>query len=68
MYKATFDSFEAYGETETVALAVLKLGLHRHAKQYNLDADWWHEYADEIHTSEFHCGSCYQDQKSIPQT
>lgn len=71
MYKATFESFrfsfEAYGETEKVAIASLKLGLNRHAKQYGIESDWWHEYQGDINTMEIECGSCYRDYDKIEQ-
>lgn len=71
MYKSLFQSthfsFEAYGETEKVAIASLKLGLTNHAKQYGIESDWWHECEGDIYTVEIHCGSCYRDNDIIPQ-
>jgi hypothetical protein len=71
MYKAMFDSrnfsFEAYGETEQVAINSLKLGLVRHAKQYDIEPDWWEIYGGDIFTTEIHCGSCYRDNELIKQ-
>jgi hypothetical protein len=71
MYRATFISsnftFEAFGETKQVAIASLELGLHRHAKQYDIDPDWWKEFSGDLYTTEIHCGSCYRDNEKIPQ-
>lgn len=71
MYKANFESsrfsFEAYGETEKVAIASLKLGLVRHAKQYGIEPDWWVKYEGDINTIEIECGSCYRDYEKIGQ-
>jgi hypothetical protein len=72
MHKAIFNShrfsFEAYGETEKVAIASLKVGLTNHAKQYDIELDWWHKYQDDFYTIEIQCGSCYRDNgEKIPQ-
>jgi hypothetical protein len=71
MYKSLFQSthfsFEAYGETEKVAIASLKLGLTNHAKQYQIEPDWWHECEGDIYTVEISLGSCYRDNDKIPQ-
>ena len=72
MYKAMFDSrnfsFEAYGETEEVAIASLKVGLTNHAKQYRIEPDWWEVYSGDIFAIEIECGSCYRDNgEKIPQ-
>ena len=72
MFKALFDSrnfsFEAYGETEKVAIDSLKVGLTNHAKQYDIECDWWHKYDGDFYTIEIHCGSCYRDNgEKIPQ-
>ena len=74
MYKAMYDSrnfsFEAYHDNEILAIEHLKLGLNNHAKQYNIESDWWHEYAGDIYTVEIHLGtpsfnSCYRDNELI---
>jgi hypothetical protein len=74
MYKAIFDSwnfsFEAYHENEILAIEHLKLGLNNHAKQYNLENDWWHEYQGDIYAVEIKLGtpsfnSCYRDNHLI---
>ena len=71
MYKALFQSthfsFEAYGETKAVAIASLKLGLTRHAKQYEIEPDWWSDCEGDIYTVEIELGSCYRDNDKIPQ-
>jgi hypothetical protein len=72
MFKALFDSrnfsFEAYGETEKVAIASLKVGLTNHAKQYDIEPDWWKQYEGDIFTVEIALGSCYRDNgEKIPQ-
>ena len=74
MYKAKLDSwnftFEAYHDNEILAKEHLKLGLSNHAKQYNLEPDWWHEYLGDIYTVEIKLGtpsfnSCYRDNELI---
>jgi hypothetical protein len=74
IYKAIFDSrnfsFEAYGETETLAIEHLKRGLNNHAKQYGLEKNWWHEYGGDICAYEIKIGtpafnSCYRDNELI---
>jgi hypothetical protein len=71
MFKANYQSrnfsFEAYGETEKVAIASLKLGLKNHAKQYDIPPNWWKEYGEEIYTNEIALGSSYRDNEKIPQ-
>jgi hypothetical protein len=71
MYKATFQSthftFEAYGETEKVALASIKVGLSRHGAEYGIEPDWWHECEGDIYTFEITLGSCYRDNEQIKQ-
>ena len=73
-YKAMFDSrnfqFEAYGENETLAREHLKKGLRNHAKQYQIQNDWWHEYGGDIYVIEIQIGSpsfnsCYRDNELI---
>lgn len=71
MYKAIYDSrnftFEAYGETEKVAIASMKVGLRNHAKQYGIELDWFEPYIGDIYTVEFALGSCYRDSEKINQ-
>jgi len=50
-------SFEAYGETKTLALEHMKLGLRHHAEQRNIPTDWWHAWGDEIYVLEFKIGT-----------
>jgi len=71
MFKASFKavnySFEAYGETEDVAIASLKLGLRNHAKENDFDSEWWQIYKHKFSTAEISLGSCYRDNEQIPQ-
>jgi hypothetical protein len=49
-------SFEAYGETKTLAIEHMKLGLSNHAVQRNIPSDWWHAWGEEIYVLEFEIG------------
>lgn len=69
IYKAAFESwrfdFAAYGKTEAEAIETLKKGLDRHAKGYDIETDWWHDYAGDIYTVEITLGACYRDNTPI---
>jgi hypothetical protein len=60
-YKAKLEtenySFEAFGETKTLAIEHMKLGLRTHAEQRNIPTDWWHAWGDEISVLEFKIGT-----------
>jgi len=49
-------SFEAYGETKTLAIEHMKLGLREHAVQRHISTDWWHPWGEEIYVLEFEIG------------
>lgn len=69
MYRATFISsnftFEAFGRTKQEAISCLELGLSCHAKQYDLDPDWWKEFSGDLYTTEIALGNCYRDNELI---
>jgi len=69
IYQAVFQSwrfeFAAYGKTEAEAIATLKKGLIRHAAGYDIDPDWWEDYAGDIYTVEITLGACYRDNTPI---
>ena len=68
-YKARFESwrfdFTAYGPTQAEAIATLKKGLTHHAKQYDIEADWWHDYECDIYAIEVGFGGCYRDNEPV---
>lgn len=69
MYKARFESwrfdFTAYGKTKDEAIAALKKGLDTHAKQYDIEPDWWHDYECDIYAIEIKLGECYRDNEEV---
>jgi len=69
IYKAAFESWRfeitAYGPTDKEAIAALKKGLTHHAKQYGIEADWWHDYEGDIYVIEIKMGECYRDKEEI---
>lgn len=72
MHRATFIStnftFEAFGKTKDEAISCLEIGLTRHAKQYDLDPDWWKEFGGDLYTIEINLGNCYRDNELIKQS
>ena len=68
-YKARFETwkfdFTAYGHTKAEAIATLKKGLDKHANDYDLESDWWHEYECDIYTIEVGLEGCYRDNEPI---
>lgn len=58
-------SFEGYGTDESYAKIALLAGLRQHGKEYGLGEDWYHEFADDIHTHRIVFGRCYRDDESI---
>jgi hypothetical protein len=51
-------NFTAYGTTKDEANLTLQLGLANHAKQYDLDFDWY--FADDIICQEVALGHAYR--------
>jgi hypothetical protein len=49
--------FEAYGETKTLAIEHMKLGLSRHADQRSIPNDWWHAWGEDIAVIEIKIGA-----------
>ncbi len=56
--------FEAYGEGEDEARAILRAALIRHAKEYGLSADWFGP-SDELSVLKINMGCAYRDRSRI---
>ena len=57
-------SFKALGSTEAQALDNLTKGLTTHGEQYQIDPEWFKEWAD-IYAIELTMGACYRDNSEI---
>jgi hypothetical protein len=72
MIKATYESpnftFTAYGQTTAHAVNALKRGLDQHAADYDLDADWWHKYANDITVEHIQLNKAYRDHELLKVT
>ncbi|MHB8226251.1 hypothetical protein [Acidithiobacillus sp.] len=60
-------SFLATGATEDMAKSALTNGLKKHAAQYGIQKNWWHECQDDIHVSECPAGGCLRDGDLLPE-
>jgi hypothetical protein len=72
MIKASFESpnftFTAYGQTTAHAVNALKRGLNQHTKDYDLDADWWHKWENDIYTEYIQLNKAYRDSELLKET
>lgn len=57
-------SFQAIGATYNEAIGTLHKGLKAHAKQYNLEPNWFEEWAD-IRVQELESGITYKDREPM---
>lgn len=64
-YQTRNFEFTAYGEDTSQAIDALKRGFDQHAKQYNLHADWWQEFADDICTAPIQVNQAYRDDELL---
>lgn len=69
MIKATYESpnftFTAYGQTTAHAVNALKRGLNQHTKDFDLDADWWKRFENDIYTEYIELNKAYRDSELI---
>lgn len=69
IFIATLDtrhfSFEAYGNNEDEAKAVLESALRKHAKQYSLQPEWPDAMIDGCEVREVAVGLGYRDREPI---
>lgn len=67
MWQATLESanfvFEAYGASKGDAMAMLRLGLEKHAHQCGIAADWWAGY--DVNVRYIARGECYRDRELL---
>jgi len=71
MIRAALDTrhffFEAYGTTTSHALKALKRGLITHAKQYDLEPDWFEPLWQHVNLQYLAFSTCYRDQEALPK-
>jgi len=56
--------FDAYGETEALALQTLKEGWLTHCTQTHATMTW-DELRDDVCVNEIHTGQCYRDGEEL---
>lgn len=68
IYLATADSrnfsFQAIAATEKEARSILLSGLRLHEKEYNLEPNWWDEWAT-INVQPLEVGKVYRDSEPM---
>lgn len=57
--------FEAYGGTDDEARDALIATLKVHAMQYQLEPDWWEDYATDICYRKITLGAGYRDREIL---
>lgn len=67
-YQTRNFEFTAYGEDTSQAIDALKKGFDQHAKQYNLNADWWKEFENDICTASIQVNQAYRDDELLNVT
>lgn len=59
-------SFEALGETETLALTALHKTLRKHGKQYQISTNWWKDESNiDIYVQEIKLNQGYRDRSEL---
>ena len=64
-YQTRNFEFTAYGQTTAHAVNALKRGFDQHAKQYDLNADWWKEFENDISTAYIQLNQAYRDDELL---
>ena len=57
--------FQAFGQTTSHAVNALKRGFVSHAAQYEMPADWWKKYENDISTQYFEMNRAYRDNEYL---
>jgi hypothetical protein len=73
IWRAAYDSrhfsFEAYAFTKEAAINELITGLRLHARQYDLEPDWWEDQRvaaeDQFDVREYELGVAYRDHQPL---
>lgn len=58
-------TFEAYGDSRAKALKALSRGLERHAVEYRIPLDWWHEMEEDIMVRDIDLEVAYRDREPL---